>query len=86
MYTHPDIGSKLDHDRHRDMRVHVGQHRLARHVRNLAGRPGPPREPITGSAAPGARYCGRVSAPTPDIDPASRRRRGLRRQRARLRP
>jgi hypothetical protein len=36
MFTHPYIGSKLHHDRHRDMRVDVGQHRLARQARILA--------------------------------------------------
>jgi hypothetical protein len=36
MFTHPYIGSKLHHDRHRDMRADVGQHRLARQVRILA--------------------------------------------------
>jgi hypothetical protein len=36
MFTHPYIGSKLHHDRHRDMRADVGQHRLARQLRILA--------------------------------------------------
>lgn len=36
MFTHPYIGRKLDHDRHRDMRADVGQHRLARQLRALA--------------------------------------------------
>jgi hypothetical protein len=36
MYTHPDIAAGLDHDRHRDMRTDVGQHRRARHLRDLA--------------------------------------------------
>jgi hypothetical protein len=36
MYVHPYTGSKLDHDRHRDMRADIGQHRLARQLRDLA--------------------------------------------------
>jgi hypothetical protein len=36
MYTHPCIGSKLDHDRRRSMRADVGQHRLARQPRDVA--------------------------------------------------
>jgi hypothetical protein len=36
MHIHPYLGSKLDHDRHRDMRADVGQHRLARQLRDLA--------------------------------------------------
>jgi hypothetical protein len=36
MYTHPDNAAKLDHDRHRDMRADVGQHRRARQLRDLA--------------------------------------------------
>lgn len=39
MYTHPYLGSKLDHDRHRDMRADIGQHRLARQLRDLARAP-----------------------------------------------
>jgi len=36
MYTHPDTAATLDHDRHRDMRADVGQHRRARQLRDLA--------------------------------------------------
>ena len=36
MYVHPYTASKLDHDRHRDMRADIGQHRLARQLRDLA--------------------------------------------------
>jgi hypothetical protein len=36
MYTHPDIAATLDHDRHRDMRADIGQHRRARQLRDLA--------------------------------------------------
>ena len=36
MFTHPYLASKLHHDRHRDMRADIGQHRLARQLRILA--------------------------------------------------
>jgi len=36
MYTHPCTGSTLDHDRHHRMRADIGQHRLARQLRDLA--------------------------------------------------
>jgi hypothetical protein len=36
MYTRPDVARQLARERHRDMRVHVGQHRLARQLRDLA--------------------------------------------------
>jgi hypothetical protein len=36
MFTHPYNAGKLDHDRHRDMRAAVGQHCLARQLRDLA--------------------------------------------------
>jgi hypothetical protein len=36
MFPHPYIGSTLYHDRHRDMRAEIGQHRLARQLRVLA--------------------------------------------------
>jgi hypothetical protein len=36
MFTHPYIAGKLDHDRHRDMRADIAQHRVARQLRNLA--------------------------------------------------
>jgi hypothetical protein len=36
MFTHPYIASKLDHDRHRDMRADIAQQRVARQLRNLA--------------------------------------------------
>ena len=36
MYIHPYLGGKLDHDRHRDMRADIGQHRQARQLRDLA--------------------------------------------------
>ena len=36
MYTNPDSAAQLVRDRHRDMRAGVGQHRLARQLRDLA--------------------------------------------------
>ena len=36
MYTNPYLAAKLDQHRHRDMRADVGQHRLARQLRDLA--------------------------------------------------
>jgi hypothetical protein len=36
MYTHPRDAAMLDHDRHHAMRADVGQHRLARQLRDLA--------------------------------------------------
>jgi hypothetical protein len=36
VYTHPYIAAKLDHDRYRDLRADVGQHRRARQLRDLA--------------------------------------------------
>jgi hypothetical protein len=36
MFIDPYTASKLHHDRHRDMRAAVGQHRLARQLRDLA--------------------------------------------------
>jgi hypothetical protein len=36
MYMNPYLASKLDHDRHRDMRADVGQHRPARQLRDPA--------------------------------------------------
>jgi hypothetical protein len=39
MYTHPDNVARIVHDRHRDLRADVGQHRLARQLRDLARAP-----------------------------------------------
>ena len=36
MYSHPYTAAKLDHDRHRDMRADISQHRQARQLRDLA--------------------------------------------------
>ena len=36
MYAHPYTAAKLDHDRHRDMRADISQHRQARQLRDLA--------------------------------------------------
>jgi hypothetical protein len=36
MYTHPYNSASLVHDRHRDLRADIGQHRLARQLRDLA--------------------------------------------------
>jgi hypothetical protein len=36
MYTHPGNAAMLDHDRHHSMRADLGQHRLARQLRDLA--------------------------------------------------
>jgi hypothetical protein len=42
MYTHPYTAATLDHDRHRDMRADISQHRQVRQLRDLAtaARPG----------------------------------------------
>ena len=58
MFTHPYIGSKLHHDRHRDMLADVRQHRLAGQLRAFARASRRAGRTPTASALPGARHGG----------------------------